>query len=377
MSFRVLRVDEDGAHFTDALRGDTVMLASSSDASASATRVLLGVTTEAQDGGVPSCLRVERDQVVVTKDGFKANGSARVGGSLSVGKNGSPAAADTTLDVRGPLVRLDGAGSDAGFRAFTRAAGGTDTSVASFSCVSGGDETDTSRTARFGCSEYPRRAFLSYADRECVAMDDRGFVGVSTRSPEAELDVAGRLRCRGAVHLGGSVETARYDTTHMAVRGDATVPHVAEFVSAEEGGGVVLCVANRAQATSSDSYQTAGRVGVCTAAPEHALHVNGDVYTEASYLNRSDARFKTDVEPIAQALEKVRKLRGYTFRYKEEKEKHAGLMAQEVREVLPESVREDASTGHLNLAYAEVVPLLVQAINELTARLEAYEKREG
>ena len=52
-------------------------------------------------------------------------------------------------------------------------------------------------------------------------------------------------------------------------------------------------------------------------------------------------------------------------------------MAQEVREVLPESVREDASTCHLILAYAEVVPLLVQAINELTARLEAYEKREG
>jgi len=349
MSFRVIHPTEDGQHFPDALEGDTLMLAPS--------RVLVGVVE-----GSPSCLRVTPDAVVVAKDAdLTARGSAHVEGKLSVG---------TTLDVRGPLVRIDGAGGDAGFRAFTNAAGGTDTSVASFACVSGGDETDTARTARFGCSEYPRRAFLSYADRECVAMDDRGFVGVSTRAPEAELDVAGRLRCRGAVHLGETVEASRYDTTHLAVRGDTTVPHVAEFVSAEDGGGVVLCVANREPATSSDTYQTAGRVGVCTSAPKHALHVNGDVYTEASYLNRSDARFKTDVEPIAQALAKVRSLRGYTFRYEEGKEKHAGLMAQEVREVLPESVREDAATGHLNLAYAEVVPLLVQAVNELAARVE-------
>lgn len=365
MQFRVLHAAEDGAHFSDALAGDTALrLTTPSSTTAPYPRVLLGE-------GEASSLRVGRDGVVVTSaatDGFTAQGSARVDGALSVGG---------AVDVRGGTVRLDGAGGDAGFRAFTNAAGGTDTSVASFSCVSGGDETDTTRTARFGCSEYPRRAFVSYADSECLAIDDRGFVGVSTRSPEAELDVAGRLRCRGAVHLT-PVETTRYDTTHLAVRGaDTTVPHVAEFVSAEPGGGVVLCVANR-QETPDATYQTAGRVGVCTSDPQHALHVNGDVYTEASYLNRSDARYKTDVEPIADALAKVRTLGGYTFRYAEDEERrrHAGLMAQEVARVLPESVREHATTGRLGLAYAEVVPLLVGAINELAARLEAYEKKE-
>ena len=88
----------------------------------------------------------------------------------------------------------------------------------------------------------------------------------------------------------------------------------------------------------------------------------------------SDSRLKTDLQPFADALEKVSHIEAATGRYKTDApdKSRSFLTAQSVQKVLPEAVSE-GEDGYLSLRYSEVIPLLVAALNEAKARIEALE----
>lgn len=90
-----------------------------------------------------------------------------------------------------------------------------------------------------------------------------------------------------------------------------------------------------------------------------------------SWASDSDENLKTDLVPIADAANKVASLRAVTGRYKTDAEgvSRAFLIAQDVQAVLPEAVFDEQGT--LMLAYTETIPLLVAAIKELKAELDA------
>jgi len=93
----------------------------------------------------------------------------------------------------------------------------------------------------------------------------------------------------------------------------------------------------------------------------------------------SDERLKTDVAPIQGALNKVMAIGGYTYRANElaaslgvEKfDNQIGLLAQEVEAVMPELVTESALEGYKTIRYDKVVSVLVEAIKEQQAMIEA------
>lgn len=88
----------------------------------------------------------------------------------------------------------------------------------------------------------------------------------------------------------------------------------------------------------------------------------------------SDARLKTDIETISNALTKVRGMRGVTFTRIDTGKRDAGVIAQEVQPHLPEVVY-DAPHGYLHVAYGNMVSVLIEAIKELANRVEELEKR--
>lgn len=107
------------------------------------------------------------------------------------------------------------------------------------------------------------------------------------------------------------------------------------------------------------------------------LTVTGTVYgnSTANFQDvhlRSDVNSKCDVVGITNCLEKIKKLNGYTYKYKNSGVESAGLIAQEVLEVLPDivSVSED---GMLNMQYAGIIALLVEAVKELSHKIEVME----
>jgi hypothetical protein len=108
----------------------------------------------------------------------------------------------------------------------------------------------------------------------------------------------------------------------------------------------------------------------------------------------SDARLKTDIVTIPSALEKVKAIRGVTYKPNElafelgvgDNNEHIGVLAQEVQAVAPQVIKaapfdisENGTSisgqNYLTVQYDKLVPLLIEAIKELSAELEALKAR--
>ena len=75
----------------------------------------------------------------------------------------------------------------------------------------------------------------------------------------------------------------------------------------------------------------------------------------------SSARFKKDIEPLADAADKLAQLRPVSFRYKTEPNAtHYGLIAEEVDKAMPELVVRDEESRPYSVQYQELIPLLLQ-----------------
>jgi len=102
------------------------------------------------------------------------------------------------------------------------------------------------------------------------------------------------------------------------------------------------------------------------------LDVEGNVVAHSSTV--SDRNLKDNIEKIEGALDMVKALNGYTFTYKKDGRLGAGLIAQEVQEVLPRAVTEheilNTEGSHLILEYDQIHGILVEAIKEQQAQIE-------
>lgn len=108
----------------------------------------------------------------------------------------------------------------------------------------------------------------------------------------------------------------------------------------------------------------------------YGLYVQNNISTNNIFI-RSDRRVKKNIEPIENALSKVEKLTGNTYHYFDNDTKSAGVIAQEVKEVLPEAVGTNTETGMLNVNYNAVVALLLESIKELSAKVKYLESLQN
>ncbi|ELM0725111.1 tail fiber domain-containing protein, partial [Salmonella enterica subsp. enterica serovar Agona] len=111
------------------------------------------------------------------------------------------------------------------------------------------------------------------------------------------------------------------------------------------------------------------------------LDVNG-VVNASAFNQASDRDLKENIEVISNAIDRVRAIGGYTYTLKENGMPHAGVIAQEVRDVLPEA--SGSFTKYVDLPgptqdgtplreeerfysvdYAGITALLVQAFKEM------------
>ena len=91
----------------------------------------------------------------------------------------------------------------------------------------------------------------------------------------------------------------------------------------------------------------------------------------------SDERLKDNINLIDNSLEKVISISGNTFDWNDKSNKSGndvGLIAQEIEKVLPEAVTT-RDNGYLAVDYHKVVPLLVEAIKELSGKVDALEQK--
>ena len=101
----------------------------------------------------------------------------------------------------------------------------------------------------------------------------------------------------------------------------------------------------------------------------------GDVTTNGSF---SDERLKENITPYAKGLAEVENIQTYTFNYKERPEDTLpGVIAQEIEQILPEVVYdiEMEEDTYKAVRYQQIVPVLVNAIKELSEKVKELETR--
>jgi hypothetical protein len=184
----------------------------------------------------------------------------------------------------------------------------------------------------------------SGTEAERMRIDSSGNLGVGTTSPSARISTS-----------SGTALGLRIDTTTTAESVIIT------------GSGSNLQIRHPAAGLELfNSGATAIRVVALTAGV--SLAVNG-----TSWSSLSDERQKTNLEPIADASNKLNTLRAVTGRYitDEETISRAFLIAQDVQAVLPEAVdTQDDEEGTLGLRYTDLIPLLIAGFKEQQAMID-------
>ena len=107
-----------------------------------------------------------------------------------------------------------------------------------------------------------------------------------------------------------------------------------------------------------------------------------DAANDIVAYSTSDKELKENFVRISNALKKVESISGYEFDWKlEHKHEHGfeghdvGVMAQEIETVLPEVVSTKFN-GYKGVKYEKIVPLLIEAIKELSAQVDELRKNK-
>lgn len=112
-----------------------------------------------------------------------------------------------------------------------------------------------------------------------------------------------------------------------------------------------------------------GKVGVGTMMPNYLLEVNGTIHA-TKVQESSDISLKRNIATLPDALAQLLQLRGVQYERRDSGQQEIGLISQEVEQVFPDLVHQDAQ-GLGSVAYTRLTAVLVEAIKTLNAQMEA------
>ncbi len=120
-------------------------------------------------------------------------------------------------------------------------------------------------------------------------------------------------------------------------------------------------------APSADNTYTLGKSGARWSA----------VYAANGTIQTSDARLKTNIEPLEYGLKEVLQMQPVRYNWRDNPLSMAkiGLIAQEVRKLVPEVVVGDEEKETLGMNYAELVPVLINAVKEQQQQIDGIQQR--
>jgi hypothetical protein len=93
-----------------------------------------------------------------------------------------------------------------------------------------------------------------------------------------------------------------------------------------------------------------------------------------NFNSLSDINAKTNIAVITSATNTINKLNGVEFNWKDNGNKSAGVIAQELEQILPHLV-DTAENGTKSVSYAGLTAYLIGAIKELSKKIDKLENR--
>jgi len=177
-----------------------------------------------------------------------------------------------------------------------------------------------------------------------------GNVGIGTTAPAQALHV-----------IGSSIISVGLTTGNINFTGDL-------YKDGE------IYISSQWETIGSDISFTNGNVGIGTTSPTYKLHVEGNIFASEDITAFSDMRKKKDIVTIDDSLSKVNALRGVYYTSIQSQKRSLGVVAQELEEVIPEAVLTD-DQGFKSVAYGNIAGILIEAIKELSAKVQELESK--
>lgn len=115
-----------------------------------------------------------------------------------------------------------------------------------------------------------------------------------------------------------------------------------------------------------------GKVGIGTSSPSQTLDVQGNIEATA-YYHDSDIRLKKNIKTIKNPIEKIKKLEGVEFDWKQTNKSTIGLIAQDVEKIIPEIVNTNEE-GFKSVEYSNLVALLIEVVKEQQKQIEELQQ---
>jgi hypothetical protein len=201
--------------------------------------------------------------------------------------------------------------------------------------------------------------------------------------------------------LGQLKFQATYDTSGTFADGGSITTYAGEdWSSSNRGTYMVFSTVLKGTNTIAEQMRihSNGNVGVGVTNPSYKLDVNGDanisslgalrfngtsVCTSSGCTSSSDRRLKENISPLENSLDKILKLQGVEYDWKDKQrfsDKHQiGLIAQDLEEVYPEVVVTDTKTGLKSVAYDHLIAPVIEAIKTLNSMInqlyDSYDSR--
>ena len=132
---------------------------------------------------------------------------------------------------------------------------------------------------------------------------------------------------------------------------------------------VVLTNSTASSSKTVGAVVVSGGVGI-----SGAMNLGGDITAFSS----SDVCLKKNINPISNAIDKVRSISGNTFTWNEKSvydgEEGTGIIAQEIEALGLPGLTTTRENGTKAVRYDRLVPLLIEAIKELSNKVKSLEK---
>ena len=205
------------------------------------------------------------------------------------------------------------------------------------------------------------------------------------------LNSSGNLTISSGLNAGGTIQTSYAQGSNNPTAGQAYFYNPTN--SAGQNASVNARIAGAAAGSAYYSLDCNGVAGFSwgiTGASQNLVYRaswdfststlftmdrSGNFTAIGNITTSSDQRLKDNIQPIPNALEKINQIGGYTFeRIDVDCAQQAGVLAQEILDVLPEGVYM-TDNGTYSVSYGSITALLVQALKEEVTKREDLERR--